>query len=117
MNTELETPKSKDIEVLTEISKPSSLDVSAAALEQQLQNEQDKRREERFFWIFMTTILIDILALRDVDAALIVFIALLEIAFLLGLAKWFGIEHIAVPLERLFDKYLRDSNEIHKGDH
>lgn len=107
MNIAPET-QPNDITTLGDGAQPSPVDTSAAALERQLQHELDKRREERFFWIAGIVGLIDIVALPQVNVAVCIFLGLFQIAFLLSLAKWLGLEHVAVPLERLFSKYLND---------
>ncbi|MER8941378.1 hypothetical protein NKH82_17985 [Mesorhizobium sp. M0915] len=107
MNIAPET-QPKDIASFGVGPQPSPVDASAAALERQLQHELDKRREERFFWIAGIVALIDVISLPAVNLAVCIFLGLFQIAFLLSLAKWLGLEHVAVPLERLFNRYLND---------
>src|SRR5215217_3460375 len=78
----------------------TSLDQSAAALEAAYQSEQDKRREERFFWICVVAFFADFALFRDIHWTLGLALFLFELAVLLAMAKWLGLEHVAVPLER-----------------
>ncbi|MEH2517815.1 type VI protein secretion system component VasF [Bradyrhizobium sp. AZCC 1610] len=82
------------------------MDESNAALEQQLQREKDERREERFIWIFVAVMLFDVLAVEKMSYA-VVLLFLLQLVFLSFVGKWLGIEAVAVPLERLFDRIMR----------
>lgn len=82
------------------------VDQSAAALEALYQAEQDKRREERFFWIAAVTFLLDIVVLRELAWPIALLLMLFQIAILLSLAKWLGLESVAVPIEQLYNRYL-----------
>lgn len=85
----------------------TQVDESAAALERALQRQIDGRREERFFWIFTLVIFGDVNAFSVIQNwAGGIAIFLLELVFLLGLAKFLGVEHIIVPLERVLNKYI-----------
>jgi hypothetical protein len=57
------------------------MDESAATLERLLQRETDLRREERFAWIFVVTMLIDVIAFERLGASIIM-LFLLELIFL-----------------------------------
>jgi hypothetical protein len=82
------------------------MDESAATLERLLQRETDLRREERFVWIFVVTMLIDVIAFERLGTS-IIFLFLLELIFLAFVGKWLGVEAIVLPLERLFDRVMR----------
>lgn len=98
----------------------SPVDQSAAALEALYQAEQDKRREERFFWIAAIAFLLDIIVLREVAWPLALLLMLFQLAILLSLAKWLRMESIAVPIEQYYNRYLvrekdATSNKSRKG--
>jgi hypothetical protein len=82
------------------------MDESAATLERLLQRETDLRREERFAWIFVVTMLIDVIAFERLGASIIM-LFLLELIFLGFMGKWLGVEAVILPLERLFDRVMR----------
>ncbi len=87
------------------------IDQSAAALEAAYQNEQDKRREERFFWICVTSFFVDTTLFPGFAWHVNLMLFLFQIALLLALAKWLGLENVAVPLERLFNRYLAENRK------
>jgi hypothetical protein len=95
-----------DFSVIIRTARPTKVDESNAALEQQLQREKDERREERFIWIFVAVMLFDVLAVEKMSYA-VVLLFLLQLVFLSFVGKWLGIEAVAVPLERLFDRIMR----------
>lgn len=67
MNTELEKPPlNLPLEILPPAPVPTKLDDAAAVLERQIQAERDERRTERFYWIFGTTLLLDMAILPHV---------------------------------------------------
>jgi hypothetical protein len=82
------------------------MDESAATLERLLQRETDLRREERFVWIFVATMLVDIIAFERLGTTSIP-LFLLELIFLAFVGKWLGVEVVVLPLERLFDRVMR----------
>ena len=86
--------------------RPTKVDESNAALEQQLQREKDERREERFIWIFVVAMLFDLIAVDRMGYAIII-LFLLQLIFLAFVGKSLGVEAVAVPLERLFDRVMR----------
>lgn len=105
MNTKPESPPN-DFAKIEANSVPTRLDETAAILEEQLQHEADKRKEERFLWIFVVTLLIDALALRDASAVLTIGMLTFETVFLIGAARWLGVDWVVVVLERILEKYL-----------
>ncbi len=99
--------------IISTTARPTKVDESNAALEQQLQREKDERREERFIWIFVIVMLFDLIAVDRMGYAIIL-LFLLQLIFLAFVGKWLGVEAVAVPLERLFDRVMRwlpDSSE------
>jgi hypothetical protein len=71
-----------------------------------LQREADLRREERFAWIFVVTMLVDVIAFERLGTSSIP-LFLLELIFLGFMGKWLGVEAVALPIERLFDRVMR----------
>lgn len=71
-----------------------------------MQRESDLRREERFAWIFVATMLVDVIAFERLGTS-IVPLFLLELIFLGYMGKWLGVEAVVLPLERLFDRVMR----------
>ncbi|MDA8232281.1 MAG: hypothetical protein M0006_13160 [Magnetospirillum sp.] len=84
----------------------TKLDDTAAILERQLQAEKESRKEERFFWIFAIALVMDVVLFNGIEKwQAILAIFLLEIVFLIGLAGWLGVDHVAVWLARLFHNF------------
>ena len=99
-------PRPDDFTAIAGAARPTKIDESAATLERLLQRETDQRREERFIWIFVVTMLVDVIAFERLGAS-IIFLFLLELIFLAFVGKWLGVEAIVVPIERLFDRVMR----------
>ena len=78
----------------------------SAEYEAKLQAEIDSRNEERFFWIFTVIIGIDMLVYPHLPASAAIFISLLEIVLLIGLASHLGVDKVVVLLSRILNKYL-----------
>lgn len=105
MSTALEPAKS-DLEKIEEFTAVSKLDDNAAILADQLQHEKDQRCEERFLWVFVVTLLVDVIAIVAAGgwtAWLLPF----ELIFLLAFAKWQGVDWAVVLLEPILDRYLK----------
>lgn len=76
---------------------------SIAHLEAQLVNERDKRREERFQWIVVTSILLDIVAIGAIDGSwLFLPLFLLQLIALIGFAKANGVDWAEQLIGQLF---------------
>ena len=71
-----------------------------------MQRESDLRREERFIWIFVVTMLLDVIAFERLGTSIIP-LFLLELIFLAFIGKWLGVEAVVLPLERLFERVMR----------
>lgn len=83
-------------------------DNAKASLEEQLQQERDRRVEERFVWIVVCVILVDVLWFRNApNPAFPIVILLLEAVILFILAKRMGIEEISLLFERLLHSISR----------
>ncbi len=93
-----------DISSLMETDSKDGLDSSALAkLEEKIQKLEDDRIEERFLWILMLLIVIDFAllpAIKNWGSAMV--IGILEIVFVIILARKFQIDEI----EKIFDKIL-----------
>jgi hypothetical protein len=104
--TSVQPRRPDDFTAISETVRPTKVDESAAALERLLQREADHRREERFAWIFVVTMLVDVIAFERLGTSSI-FLFLLEVIFLGFMGKWLGVEVVVLPLERLFDRAMR----------
>lgn len=82
---------------------------SIAKLEECIEGLKEARNEERFFCILIVTIALDVVYLRDVaNWATILLIGLLELIFLIILARKLGVE----DLTNILDKYFQPLNPI-----
>ncbi|WEK50295.1 MAG: hypothetical protein P0Y66_22070 [Candidatus Kaistia colombiensis] len=92
-------------------SPPTQIDVTAASLERSLQREIDLRREERFFWVMVSVMLVDALIFQSVPWPGCIVLVLLQLILLAHLAKWLGVEQIAVPLLAMLNRYMTGKPE------
>ena len=84
---------------------PGSQDQQIAELEKALEREKDSRREERFFFIFLTTIIFDIVIFSVFPNWAGPFsILILQIIFLILLAKRLGMEEVQQLLSRILGR-------------
>lgn len=90
----------------------SNKDEALASLERQLQDAQDRHREERFIWISVVTILLTILLLHDSPSATLpLVVVLLELPLLIWVAKRCGVEDVAQLLDRLMNDMGRTASK------
>ncbi|WBQ11707.1 hypothetical protein L2D00_07545 [Hyphomonadaceae bacterium BL14] len=83
-----------------------------ARLEARFEDLCDRHKEERFLWIAVTVILMNILLLGDVQPSMLpIAIVLLELPLLFLLAKKLGIESVA----QLFDRIISDIGRTAKN--
>ncbi len=81
-----------------------------ASLEQQLQAAKDAHTEERFIWIVVCVILVDVIWFRSATNAVVpVVVLLLELVVLFILAKRMGIEEVRALFERIMHGLSRSS--------
>ncbi len=74
-----------------------------------MQREVDARKEERFYWICGLTILADVIFFKFLESTFAwSVIVTIELPILIGLAGWLGVDHVAVFLEKVFHKYLKE---------
>lgn len=110
MNTENSIPSKKPLNL-----KPpeeSKTDDAVVELEQKLEAEKDRRLEERFVWVAVTTILLTVLILHDAESEMLpIAVVLLELPLLFWLAKKMGVESVA----ELFDRLISDIGKNKNG--
>jgi Mn2+/Fe2+ NRAMP family transporter len=83
------------------------IDLTAAALAEQLQREIDNRKTERFFWIFACSMLLYVFAVKLLDSSFApLALFLLLIIFLIGIAAWQGVDTVVILLHRLFNRWM-----------
>lgn len=80
-----------------------ALAASIAHLEAQLSDERDKRKEERFHWIVVTSLLLDVVAITALDGSwLFLPVFLLQLIVLIGFAKANGVDWAVQLIGQLF---------------
>lgn len=87
---------------------PGKKDEALEAVQQQLAAAQDARREERFIWIVICVILVDVLWFRNATNAVVpIIVLLLELVVLFILAKRMGVEEVGGLFHRMMDGISR----------
>lgn len=75
---------------------------AAGKLGEQLEAEKDARKEERFLWITVVVILVDVLWFKDSsNPAIPLVVLVLQLIILIVLAKRLGIEDVVQLIDRL----------------
>jgi hypothetical protein len=88
----------------------ASLSEKIAELEKQLEAERDCRREDRFVSLVIILILLDIVLLDQAQsAAVVIVVFVLELLFLIVVAKRLGVEQIAGILDKLLGHFAKKS--------
>jgi len=81
------------------------LDDVVAQLQKSLESEKASRQEERFIWIMVSVILVDVLWFRNAQNVTVpVVILILELVVLLVLAKRMGIQELVLIFERIINR-------------
>jgi len=81
---------------------PTPVDEALARVQEELAAARELRREERFGWMIVTLILLDIILLGDMkNVTTPIVILVLELIGLTILAKRLGISSAAVVLDRM----------------
>ena len=80
----------------------SPKDQQIAKIENDLQGEKDSRKEERFVWVTVVIILVDMIAFRGLDFGQMSMIVVLELIMLVVFARMCGIDDILVIMDRVF---------------
>jgi hypothetical protein len=76
---------------------------SLAHLEAQLSDERDKRKEERFHWIVVTSVMFDVIAISALNGSwLFLPIFLLQLIALIGFARANGVDWAVQLIGQLF---------------
>jgi hypothetical protein len=87
-------------------------DEALVALEKQLEAAKDARREERFMWIVVVVILVDVLWFRNApNATFPVVILVLEAVVLFILANRMGVDEAKGLFERLLQSISRTAEK------
>jgi hypothetical protein len=102
-NAEKPPPPTPDADgVLNAGPEPDAKDKALQALEDEVAQEKEARREERFIWIVVCVILIDVLWFRNAaNATLPVVIFILELVALFVLARRMDIKEIVNLVDRV----------------
>lgn len=86
-------------------------DAALKALEDQLSEAKDARLEERFIWIVVTVILVDVLWFRNASNAVVpIVVLILELVILFILANRLGIQEVKGLLDRIMQGLSRGSS-------
>lgn len=81
---------------------PDSKDEAQARLADELEAAKDARKEERFVWIVVVTILIDVMWFADSpNATLPLVVLVLQLIVLVILARRMGIDDVVALIDRL----------------
>ncbi|HEX2559132.1 hypothetical protein [Phenylobacterium sp.] len=82
--------------------KANKKDAALEALQEQLEGEKDARSEERFVWIVLMVILLDIIWFRDSEnPTLPVVVLVLELVALMVLARRMGVDDYVTLVGRI----------------
>lgn len=79
---------------LAKVPDPSPVDIQVADLQNRLSAEEDRRKEERWFWLSGCAVLVDIIAFREINALGASLIFVLELTMLTLLARRWGVEDV-----------------------
>lgn len=94
------------------IEKPTVKDDQIERLQQRLNYEQDARREERFVYIVVLVILLDVVFFSIMPSfGGPISLLILELLILIPLAKRMGMEEIASVLDRVLNRVAGNSKE------
>jgi hypothetical protein len=93
---------------------PTSRDEQIENLQESLENERDARREDRFVFIVVLVLLLDVVffsIMNNLAGPLALLV--LELLILIPLAKRMGMEEIATLLDRVLGRVV---GKVHEGD-
>lgn len=83
----------------------NNVDEASASLADKLETCMDQRKEERFIWITLTVILIDVLWFKDSPNPSLPFVILiLQLVILIVIAKRLGVQDITMLLNNIVNK-------------
>jgi hypothetical protein len=81
---------------------PGPIDDALANLANQLADEKDRRREERFLFILAVVCILNVLFLRDVENwAVPLVLLILELIFLSMAAKMLGVDWVVTLIDKV----------------
>lgn len=93
---------SLSIEQLAKSEPATKTDDALAVLEREHKAEKEARSEERFIWIVVCVILVDVLWFRSAsNPTLPIVVLILELIVLLVLARRMGIDDVVVLVDRI----------------
>ena len=101
----------KDAPIRTKITSEKDAnkkDDALAELEEKLQHARDSHREERFVWIVIVVILLDIVLMGNINGLLSIGLLIFEVPLLIVLARRNGVEEAA----QLFDGVLEKITKV-----
>ena len=103
-------PKSINLADLFAEGSDPGLSEKIAQLERQLESERDCRREDRFVSLVIILILLDIILLNQAqNTAVVIVVFVLELLFLIVVAKRLGVEQIVGILDKLLGHFAKKS--------
>ena len=97
--------KAGEFAELTGDAPSGKIDDALDQLQKKLESEKGARSEERFVWIMVTVILVDVLWFRNAQNPTIPIVVLvLELVLLLVLAKRMGVPELMLIFERIINR-------------
>jgi len=91
---------------------PNKYDEQIQALTRKLENEIDRRKEDRFFFILVGMIIFDVIVFMDMPSTGgPISILVLELIALILLARHYGIEEVKQLLDRLLGNFVSKVNK------
>lgn len=97
---------------IKEDSEDSSESSQIASLERELERERDSRKEERFAYIVLAVIVLDIHVLDDMSTwTAPVVIGVLQLVLLLGIARKMGVEDVALWVDKFLGVFKSERDE------
>lgn len=107
-------PNDDNLDLTGDLQEQTLHDRTAAKLEDALEKERDGRKEERFIWILVTTILLNVcffMSMQSFSGPLM--IGLLQLVGFVLVAKKLGMEEVV----QLFDRMLSTiANSVKDGE-
>ena len=86
--------------------------VALAAVQEQLAQERERRKEERFIWIIVSLVLLDLFLLDKRDStAIVVSIFSLELIALVVVVRRLGVKNAAVFIDRVTSAIIKKETD------
>lgn len=87
-------------------SKPHAKDEALDRVQQELNEEKDKRSEERFYWICGLIILVNLFTFQVMQTwAAPIAVVIIELVFLICLGRTLKVDHIWTLTEKIIEKW------------